>query len=72
MKLFLMKSGNVRGVRTREGDTYYCPPVILTTGTFLNGLIHVGQTNYAAGRQGEESVANLSAFLQRLASRCVA
>src|SRR5581483_7021055 len=56
----------VRGIITREGEIYYAPTVILTTGTFLNGLIHVGQTNYAAGRQGEESVANLSAFLARL------
>ncbi|MBA3954677.1 tRNA uridine-5-carboxymethylaminomethyl(34) synthesis enzyme MnmG [Candidatus Dependentiae bacterium] len=53
----------VRGLITREGETYYAPTVILTTGTFLNGLIHVGQTHYSAGRQGEESVANLSAFL---------
>lgn len=65
-ELILDNERNVRGVRTREGDTYYCPTVILTTGTFLNGLIHVGPTNYAAGRQGEESVANLSAFLSRL------
>ncbi len=55
-----------RGVRTREGDVYAAPTVILTTGTFLNGLIHVGQHNYAAGRQGEEAVANLSVFLQGL------
>jgi tRNA uridine 5-carboxymethylaminomethyl modification enzyme len=55
----------VRGVKTREGDTYYSPTVVITTGTFLNGLIHVGQTNYAAGRQGEEAVVNLSRFLQK-------
>ncbi len=65
-ELILDENREVRGVRTREGDIYYCPTVILTTGTFLNGLIHVGTTNYAAGRQGEESVANLSAFLSRL------
>jgi tRNA uridine 5-carboxymethylaminomethyl modification enzyme len=55
----------VRGVLTREGETYTAPTVILTTGTFLNGLIHVGPTNYNAGRQGEESVADLSAFLKK-------
>lgn len=62
----ILEEGQVRGVRTREGDTYYCPTVILTTGTFLNGLIHVGQAYYAAGRQGEEAVANLSAFLAKI------
>lgn len=56
----------VRGIITREGETYLAPTVILTTGTFLNGLIHVGPTNYSAGRQGEESVVDLSAFLQKL------
>lgn len=55
----------VRGVLTREGETYTAPTVILTTGTFLNGLIHVGPTNYSAGRQGEESVTDLSAFLSK-------
>lgn len=62
-EIILDDTKQVRGVRTREGDTYLSPTVILTTGTFLNGLIHVGQTHYRAGRQGEESVANLSQFL---------
>ena len=65
-EIILDEERQVRGIKTREGDTYHCPTVILTTGTFLNGLIHVGQTNYAAGRQGEESVANLSAFLSKI------
>lgn len=56
----------IRGVITREGESYTAPTVILTTGTFLNGLIHVGTTHYAAGRQGEESVANLSLFLHKM------
>ncbi len=65
-EIILDDERNVRGVRTREGETYHCPTVILTTGTFLNGLVHIGQTHYSAGRQGEEAVANLSAFLQKL------
>ncbi len=56
----------VRGVRTREGEVYTAPSVVLTTGTFLNGLIHVGPTTYSAGRQGEEAVVNLSAFLAKI------
>ena len=65
-ELILNEKRSVQGVRTREGDTYLAPTVILTTGTFLNGLIHVGQTHYSAGRQGEEAVANLSAFLAKI------
>ena len=56
----------VTGVVTREGMTYQAPSVILTTGTFLNGLIHTGQHNYSAGRQGEEPVLGLAAFLKTL------
>ena len=57
--------GKIAGVATREGARYSAPTVILTTGTFLNGLIHVGQTNYTAGRQGEEAATKLSTFLLR-------
>jgi len=56
----------VRGVTTREGMTYHAPAVILTTGTFLNGLMHTGQQQHAAGRQGEEPVTGLAAFLKTL------
>ena len=43
-----------------DGAEFLAPTVILTTGTFLNGKVHIGQVNYAAGRQGEEAVTNLS------------
>ena len=39
-----------------KDGTITAPTVILTTGTFLNGLIHIGKNNYSAGRQGEEAV----------------
>lgn len=54
----------VRGIKTRDGATYMAPTVILTTGTFLNGKIHVGPTNYSSGRQGEEAAFNLPEFLR--------
>ena len=63
--LVLDAQQTVQGVCTREGEVYTAPTVILTTGTFLNGLIHVGPTQYSAGRQGEEAVADLSQFLQK-------
>jgi tRNA uridine 5-carboxymethylaminomethyl modification enzyme len=56
----------VSGIVTREGATYEAPSVIITTGTFLNGLIHTGQNNRAAGPQGEESSLGLAAFLRTL------
>ncbi|MBA2307683.1 tRNA uridine-5-carboxymethylaminomethyl(34) synthesis enzyme MnmG [Candidatus Dependentiae bacterium] len=68
-EIILDTERTVRGVRTREGETYYAQTVIITTGTFLNGLIHVGNTSYAAGRQGEEAVAHLSLFLQSIGLR---
>ncbi len=66
---FILENNQVRGVITREGATYTSATVILTTGTFLNGLIHIGQTNYTAGRQGDEAVVNLSHALRNLGLR---
>lgn len=62
----LFDSNNqVAGVITRDGAHFSAPCVVLTTGTFLNGKVHIGLTNYASGRQGEEAVIDLSLFLQR-------
>jgi tRNA uridine 5-carboxymethylaminomethyl modification enzyme len=65
-RILFNSHNTVTGVTTREGMTYHAPSVILTTGTFLNGLIHTGQHNYSAGRQGEEPVLGLAAFLRSL------
>lgn len=65
-RLLTNEQGEVRGVVTREGMEYAAPCVILTTGTFLNGLIHIGKHNYSAGRQGDEAVPHLSGFLASL------
>lgn len=62
--LILHDDGSIKGIRTQEGIIYESPTVVLTTGTFLNGLVHVGYENYHAGRQGEEAVTKLSAFLR--------
>jgi len=56
----------VRGIQTEDGQNYTARAVILTTGTFLNGKIHIGEKQLAAGRQGEQAVTNLSLFLQKL------
>ncbi len=59
----IIEDNSVRGVKTEDGIIYHAPTVILTTGTFLNGLIHVGDHNYSAGRAGEQAVGHLSDVL---------
>ena len=46
----VLKGGIVAGVLTADGDEIACGKVVLTTGTFLNGLIHIGETKIPAGR----------------------
>ena len=65
VKELIIKDKKVRGVRTREGADYVAPCVVITTGTFLNGIVHIGLTNYPAGRQGEEAAIGLSDMLRQ-------
>ncbi|HET8563635.1 MAG TPA: tRNA uridine-5-carboxymethylaminomethyl(34) synthesis enzyme MnmG [Candidatus Binatia bacterium] len=62
----IVDSGEVRGVETQIGEIFYGRRVILTTGTFLRGLIHVGDRNYAAGRAGDFAAEGLSRSLHEL------
>lgn len=55
-----------KGVKTNIGKTYYAKAVILTTGTFLRGLVHIGENKIQNGRFGEMSPQNLSTSLQEL------
>jgi tRNA uridine 5-carboxymethylaminomethyl modification enzyme len=59
----LVQSGSVEGVETQIGERFYGRRVILTTGTFLKGLIHIGDRNYSAGRAGDFAVQGLSQCL---------
>ncbi len=59
----------VIGIKTDDNKIISAPSVILTTGTFLNGRIHIGKENHAAGRMGEGSVTALSLFLQKMGLR---
>lgn len=54
---------SVVGVKTQLGNSYMAKKVILTTGTFLNGLIHIGSHTHDAGRFGEFAVKNLTKSL---------
>jgi tRNA uridine 5-carboxymethylaminomethyl modification enzyme len=53
-------------VETQIGEQFYGRRVILTTGTFLRGLIHIGDRNFAAGRAGDFAVQGLSESLAKL------
>src|SRR3546814_11119223 len=49
----IVEGGAVRGIVTRLGLTFHAPAVVLTTGTFLGGRIHVAMANHQGGRAGE-------------------
>ena len=62
----LSQNGEITGVKTHLGNEYKTGKLIITTGTFLNGLIHVGFNKLEAGRVGELSAKNLSDSLREL------
>lgn len=62
----LVGDGKVTGVETRDGIVFDAKTVVLTTGTFMRGLIHVGLKNYAGGRAGEPPSEGLSDHLREL------
>ncbi|WP_346745980.1 tRNA uridine-5-carboxymethylaminomethyl(34) synthesis enzyme MnmG [uncultured Campylobacter sp.] len=62
----LSSDAEITGVKTHLGNEYKTSKLIITTGTFLNGLIHVGFNKLEAGRVGELSAKNLSDSLREL------
>jgi tRNA uridine 5-carboxymethylaminomethyl modification enzyme len=70
--LIVEQSGSertVRGLRLRDGRAIHAAATIVTTGTFLNGLIHCGEQQYTAGRSGEPASVLLGEALKRLGLR---
>ncbi|HEY8948630.1 MAG TPA: tRNA uridine-5-carboxymethylaminomethyl(34) synthesis enzyme MnmG [Rhizomicrobium sp.] len=65
----VLRDGRVAGVQTAAGEVIACGAVVLTTGTFLRGLIHIGETKIPAGRVGEEPSIGLSKTLYELGLR---
>ncbi|HXN11483.1 MAG TPA: tRNA uridine-5-carboxymethylaminomethyl(34) synthesis enzyme MnmG [Candidatus Acidoferrales bacterium] len=59
----------VRGVESQIGEVFEAPTVILTTGTFLKGLVHIGMKNFSAGRAGDFAAMGLSEHLAQLGFR---
>lgn len=66
VKRLLVRDGRVEGVVTSLSSAYYADTVILTTGTFLNGLIHIGDISFGGGRAGDKPSVGLSACLEEL------
>jgi tRNA uridine 5-carboxymethylaminomethyl modification enzyme len=65
----LVEDGVVRGVESQIGELFEAPAVILTTGTFLKGLVHIGMKNFSAGRAGDFAAMGLSDHLAQLGFR---
>ncbi|MBN8958405.1 MAG: tRNA uridine-5-carboxymethylaminomethyl(34) synthesis enzyme MnmG [Rhizobiales bacterium] len=62
----LFDGGRVFGVRMADGRIFACGAAVLTTGTFLRGLIHIGEKQTPAGRVGEAPAVGLALTLERL------
>jgi len=62
----LTENGEVVGIKTESGDTILAKAVIVATGTFLGGLIHIGKKKIKAGRMGEKAAYQLSESLRAL------
>ncbi|PIS00767.1 MAG: tRNA uridine-5-carboxymethylaminomethyl(34) synthesis enzyme MnmG [Chlamydiae bacterium CG10_big_fil_rev_8_21_14_0_10_35_9] len=61
-----VKNGKIQGVFTQEGIHYSAKCIIISSGTFMKGLIHMGPTNLSGGRAGEKASHGLSADLEQL------
>ena len=66
IKDVIVKSGKIEGVVTSLGIPIRSKCVVLTNGTFLNGLIHIGEKNYGGGRAGEKPSTDLTHSLEKL------
>lgn len=61
-----LEGGTLRGLDTRSGIRFLCKTVVITTGTFMRGLIHIGLNNYPGGRAGDLPSIGLSDQLRSL------
>ncbi len=61
----MLNAGEIAGVRLADGQVFAAESVVLTTGTFLRGLIHIGERKIPAGRVGEAPAVGLSSTLER-------
>ena len=66
VKELVIENGEAKGVVTGMGASIFAKAVILTNGTFLNGLIHIGSKNFGGGRMGESASLGITGQLQQL------
>ena len=64
-----LSNGRLRGIILSDGSQIAAKSVILTTGTFLNGVIHIGKSSFPGGRKGEAAAPRLSQSLARIGFR---
>jgi tRNA uridine 5-carboxymethylaminomethyl modification enzyme len=62
----LVEDGRITGIRTQAEQTFRARCVILTSGTFMNGVIHIGRRQHGGGRAGERASTGLTACLEAL------
>ena len=65
----LVEDGKIVGVATQEGIQYRAKTVILSSGTFMRGLLHIGETHFSGGRGGDKAATGLSPCLEKLGFR---
>ena len=63
---FIVSSGAVEGVVTSLGESFFAGSVVVTPGTFPNGLVHVGGERFSSGRAGEKAAMNISGSFKDL------
>jgi tRNA uridine 5-carboxymethylaminomethyl modification enzyme len=65
----LVEDGKIVGVLTQEGIQYRAKTVVLSSGTFMRGLLHIGETHFSGGRGGDKASTGLSPCLEKLGFR---
>ncbi len=62
---FIIEGDRIKGLLTKEGVIYKSQAVVISSGTFLRGLLHIGETNYTGGRAGDQPSIGMSASLEK-------
>jgi tRNA uridine 5-carboxymethylaminomethyl modification enzyme len=62
----IVEHGRIAGLALEDGDRYACKSLVITTGTFLNGLVHIGPEQHPSGRAGEPPSLDLATSLKSL------
>jgi tRNA uridine 5-carboxymethylaminomethyl modification enzyme len=66
----LLENGRICGLQLEDGRSFRCKALVITTGTFLNGVVHVGREQRPSGRAGEPPSRDLAESIKELGFRC--